>query len=638
MRLPAGLFWAWLILSPGAALAQGQASPAPAALVPTSAAAIAPPPQRAELDKRWVARREALLKGDKAGAQAHLDAIDKLRLDLGIDVLPTHALAIVREARKALEASQPGRAMELCSEAARLAPNHPEVQLMLARAHFAEDTFALGKYLGALGKSLGHILGEPRYGDAFYANALIDLGLALLIAALAFFALQLARHVRFLHHDLGVILGAGRVLTGILLGVVLFMPLVLGLAPVGLLLGWGVAVWVYQKRAERIVSLVLMGLVAVLPLLCYFLAPLFAFQSQIGIDLLELHGGDPTAAVVTRAESRVAREPNDLETTALLARLYKARAQDAQAEAFFKRALAIREKHGPVLNNYANFLVVTGRVTEALPFYEGAIAAGAKSATVQFNLSQAYRLLAARGSSEALAKHTAALGAAERADGAELQRLRVLAAPSRNRLVFDLSFPEPELRQRAERGMGSFEALRAQLWERVASWLPISVAPFVPLGVMALLGLAWALLRHARFASPCSRCNAIVDVVTNPELAMGDHCSQCHQIYLRGAQLDPKLRLEKEAEIHRHQTRRRSARLVLSAILMGAGQILAGRPVRGAILLLLFCWLLCEVLFWNGVVRYPLGSDPGVPFGKALLLGIIFLPAYLFGLAGVLRR
>ena len=119
---------------------------------------------------------------------------------------------------------------------------------------------------------------------------------------------------------------------------------------------------------------------------------------------------------------------------------------------------------------------------------------------------------------------------------------------------------------------------------------------------------------------------------------MGDHCSQCHQIYLRGAQLDPRLRLEKEADIHRQQARRRNVRVVLSALVMGAGQVLAGRPTRGAILLSLFFVLLMELVFWNGVVRYPIGPDVTPSIFKAVLLGLVFLPAYLLGLAGVLRR
>jgi TM2 domain-containing membrane protein YozV len=155
---------------------------------------------------------------------------------------------------------------------------------------------------------------------------------------------------------------------------------------------------------------------------------------------------------------------------------------------------------------------------------------------------------------------------------------------------------------------------------------------------MVLLGSTWPLWRRLRPAFPCSRCGETVCSRCYPELSAGELCVQCHHIYLRGVSLDPKLRLEKEASIHRHQGRRRRLRVILSAILMGAGQVLAGRPGRGIGLLLLFFFLVLSAIFWNGVIRYPLGSDTGPSVGKMVLLALFFLPAYLLGLAGVLRR
>jgi Tfp pilus assembly protein PilF len=599
-----------------------------------------PPPPRAEIDRAWSLRQEARKRGDGAAAQAAMQALDKLRLDLGIQELTAHALALVREASAKIRDKQYARALELCDAASRLAPNHPAIQAMMARAHFAEDLFAFGKIFGSLKRAMSDTLAEPRHHDAFLANLLIDLGLALLCAAVAFFALLLVRHIRFLLHDVSVVLAAGKVLTTILVGVLLALPIVLGLGAIGVALLWVSLFWVYQQRAERIVSLSLLGVLAAIPGLCYVIAPLFVFNTQVGIDLLALHRGDPSPAVVARAESRISREPKDFEVTFLLAAHYKRRGNDARAEALYKQASRQNENHPALANNHANFLLATGRVKDAVSRYSKALGSPLRPnvATSQLNLAQAWRALAATGDSEALKKHSAALQAAESADADTVRELKKRQAPTRNRLVFDLPLTEEELRARAQRGIGSVDALRAQLWERIAPWLPFGAAPFVPLGLAVVLGALWYALRGSRFASPCARCGAIVDVVTNPELSTGEHCSQCHQIYLRGAQLDPKLRLEKEAEIHRHHARRRSLRVVLSAIVMGAGQVLAGRPARGAALLVLFFFLVLELVFWNGVVRYPAGPEASTSIGKAVLIGVAFLPAYLAGLAGVLRR
>jgi TM2 domain-containing membrane protein YozV len=246
--------------------------------------------------------------------------------------------------------------------------------------------------------------------------------------------------------------------------------------------------------------------------------------------------------------------------------------------------------------------------------------------------------MAVRGGAENLQKHSVALQAAERLDPAAVQRYRGIESPHRNRYVIDAPLPEATLRARAQRALGDLEVLRAQFWERFADWLPLGAAPWVPLTIMALMGATWAALRRRRFTLHCGRCGGTVCARCYPELSNGDLCIQCHHIYLRGAALDPKLRLEKEAQIHRHHSRWRRVRVALSAIVMGAGQVLAGRSGRGIALLALFFFVLLQALFWNGIVRYPVDAGASPSATQIAFLGLLFLPAYLLGLAGVLKR
>jgi tetratricopeptide (TPR) repeat protein/TM2 domain-containing membrane protein YozV len=591
-----------------------------------------------EVSRRWTQRREALGQGNHALARRELEALKSLRLDLGVGSLPAHAVALLREARETSGKEGAARAIELCRQAGDLAPALPEVNFGLARAYFADDGLDLGRIFGALFRGLGEFFESPRHRDAYLGNSLLVLGLALLFAVLAFLVLQLVRHVPLMHHSLMDFVGLGKIGSGVLLAVVLALPVFLGLAPMGVILLWSLCFWFYQRTTERVVTLVSLGFAAVAPLLASAIAPFLALQSQVASDLQELAAGLPHPSVVARAETRLRRSPEDFELLFVLARLHKSRGNDPIAEALYQRALAQKGSDPRLLNNYANLLLVTGRSAEAIQYYERSLQEDPKFATAQYNLAQGLRHTAAQAGAESLQRHSAALQTAERLDPEAVRAYRAIESSNRNRYVIDAPLPEAALRGRALKALGDVDVLRAQLWERVADWLPLGAATWVPLLLMILLGVSWAVFPRGRIASACARCGSTVCARCHPELGTGELCVQCHHIYLRGTALDPKLRLEKEAEIHRDQMRRRRLRVVFSAVLMGAGQVLGGRAGRGMLLLALFFWLILEVLFWNGIVRYPAEVEAVPSALKMVGLGAVFLPAYLLGLAGVLKK
>jgi tetratricopeptide (TPR) repeat protein len=591
-----------------------------------------------EIVRRWEVRRNAASRGDLESARREVEAVHQLRLDLGITSLNLHALALLREARDAIRASNPKRAIDLVGQAQKLAPHLPDGEVSAARAHFAEDTFALGAIFGSLYKAATLTFESPRHRDTYLANAIVVFGLTCLCAVLTFLLLQLLRYVRFLRHDFGDLLRIGPIPSGVLLAVVLALPVIFGIAPLGVVLLWGTVFFFYQKTSERVVSLVCLSIAALMPLLIHLAAPFFVVQSQMGIDLAELGTGYPPAEVLERAEGRVRRNPDEFELTFLLARLRKSRGEDEAAEKLYKQALVLKERHPALLNNYANFLVITGRASQAVSYYENALKHEPKLAVAQYNLAQCHRHLASKGIASSLEKHAHARQLAEDLDPVAVKGFQAIETNNRNRYIIDAPLSDAEVHARAQRAVGSIEVLSAQMWERFAEWLPLKAAPWVPLGLIALLGIFWIARLRTRVAFACEHCEGTACTRCYPELSAGRVCHQCHDIFLRGTAIDAKLRLEREAQIHRHQTRRRRIRVALSAILMGSGQILAGRAGRGFVLVCLFFFLLFEFLFWNGIVRYPLGVDATPSLARGILLGLTFVPAYLIGLAGVLRK
>jgi hypothetical protein len=203
-----------------------------------------------------------------------------------------------------------------------------------------------------------------------------------------------------------------------------------------------------------------------------------------------------------------------------------------------------------------------------------------------------------------------------------------------NRWLVDAPLPAEEIRALAAGDPGA-EEVAAWTRRRLAGPLPPGAWPWAPLGAVALL---WALALASRRLAPaaaCERCGGAACRRCDP--GAGALCGQCVNVFVRKGVVDPRDRARKEAQVQR---RGRTRRLVTRALALaggGAGHLLDGAPVKGALLLAGVLFAAFVVGFWRGVMPPPQPS-PYVLAGKIAIAVPLGLAVWAIGVRDAFRR
>src|SRR5207248_5069608 len=181
------------------------ASPSPvsaAVMLPaTNRAVLMPAGRSPDIQVHWAARREFVRERDDRRADDEEQRVRALKDDLAIENLFSVGAALVREGEIALAKGASAVAMHRCKLAVELAPALPAAHACLARAQFAESPTAINSIFAQLGLAANAAIADPRISRAALANLLAAVFVGSLVAALAFIAVLLLRHVNLYAHD-----------------------------------------------------------------------------------------------------------------------------------------------------------------------------------------------------------------------------------------------------------------------------------------------------------------------------------------------------------------------------------------------------------------------------------------------------
>ena len=120
------------------------------------------------------------------------------------------------------------------------------------------------------------------------------------------------------------------------------------------------------------------------------------------------------------------------------------------------------------------------------------------------------------------------------------------------------------------------------------------------------------------------RCGRPVCRRCDPELSGGSVlCQQCVNVFARKNVVGPPVKIRKQIEVAQFRLRVERLSYLFALLCSGAGHVFFGLPVRGAIHAFVFLFTLSTVIFRQGVVRYPYGTEPLfmrlAPLGIALI-------------------
>ena len=534
----------------------------------------------------WFKQRAMVRRGDTAEAARQIEvALDFMRRE-GLRAAPEIAGAFLADALKDLDEGQYRKAEEGFRLAASFDPSLAAAHSGLALALLRGDRDLRGAVRqGAL--ALEVALGDVGSMYQRRGNAFLVLYLALCFGTAAALLLICLKTAPSFAHDLrerfpGILTDESARLAGwgiLALPVLLFGPVV------WLLAAWAALMFPYLKRTERIIAVTAL------------LALLFAGPAGCLMEWVAGTSVDPGARALIRStrggydlqdeqalRALAAAHPDDAMFPFLLGSMQRMAGRFDEAMAMYKRTLAIDSGHARAMVNLANLHTLRQEFAIAQGFYRKAGEASPALAIAHYNSHlahlEAFHLESAEEELKAARTIDDALVTALLAQGNEGRARRT---------PMDVGYAPAEIWKRVFL-LRLDEGLRAA-WGR-ALRAPATLAGGV--------GLALALVLPGLLIAPrsvttrrCRRCGRAFCRRCQVATKHPDHCSQCMHLFILRDGLAPNIKNQKMEEVVRHRRTVWIGERVLSLVVPGGGHVMGGRPIFGALLLVVWCaaWL-----------------------------------------------
>lgn len=519
-----------------------------------------------------------------------------------------------------------GSRLERATLAVRLAPDLP-----LARMELAAAYLEAADYASAFLEMLAGFRAIPSHleASAWLAGTLLAMLAAVLtLGCLAFIAWLGASVFRHAAHDVGDLVSRGMpdFARAALLVAILMLPLLLGEALMGLVLGLFLLGFLYCEPAYRRALL----LAAVL-----LVIGLYPMTRWAGVALTHLDSAPVAAAAhaVVRSMHSAADldvledADHDRLARAALA-LHERRSGDpTAARRRYEHLLEEKPRDPVVLANLSNIHFGLGDNARAIQFGERAESLW-PSATVLFNLSQVYARSFRMNEFE---------GALAEAQAIDALRVVDLSRPGSPEFVADLEFPLEPIRDRMLQRASGDHFVGPIARAVMPGWLGESWVHTAG-GFMAMVVLGLLAAGRWEQSSCCSRCGKRVCKRCDRNVCNDQICHGCHHLLHRPETTDSELRMARLSELRARDARLGRLALVAALLFPGVGGLLARRADLSFLGLLFFAWGSVVLLWREGVVVDPLALGAAGPLVLALTGGFALLGYGIVVASGLIIR
>lgn len=598
----------------------------------------------ADLLAAWKAWQKADASTDVKAEQDARAKLLALKGEIDAADVELWAVGLVRGSAAHEARGDTGGAVEIAVTASRLAPDQPAVWFGLAQTYFRADPSELGRFFGALASGLRTLFGDLRYSRATWADLGAMLFFGFLGVAIGVVGVLFFRRLSYFLYDFHFFFprAAGRWQTAGLALIVLALPIVfrMGVAPALLVLFAAVAL--YVSLAERVVGLVLLALLGFMPTLGGLVVERTAFAGTPAEELYQLErGGLGGDAIAERFVALGAENKATFQHWAALGRYELRRGRLEAATLHLQNALNLRPNDARTSVNLGVAMMLSGDLENSRAVFEEAVKVAPDLAVAHFDLGRLFqRRLQVYGDTVAgeTDQVTSELSAARRLDPSLAGAVEEPAQGSyqANAWARTLPLTDDDLLATVQAAEAS-ERVRSQLSGMVLGEVPEVIAPWYPLLLaLGLLGLGF-LASSLGAAKACTRCGDPVSRRGDPEVSPGSSmCTQCVNVFAKKNVVAPALKVRKQLEVQRFQTRTNRVSYVLGLLFAGMGHVFAGLPIRGAAYGFLFVVALAGFFLRNGVLRPPFDGAPTAL--RLVPLTLVFVLVYALSLRGLVKR
>ena len=419
------------------------------------------------------------------------------------------------------------------------------------------------------------------------ADLLIVASIAVIVTAIVFALALFIRYGRSMSHDFREMLSqrfrGGSV--SVLAFALLFVPLFLWLGPVWLLFYWFAIFFVYATPVERIASILLLLLVALVPLAVDYSAHAIAgVDSPVVAAAISSEEQAYYPDAMRRLQELIAVVPDDATLHVLAGNLQSFEGMDDQAAFHYRKALELNQRYAGARVNRGNLFFLNNEFQAAINEYTTAQQHDPSLAAAFYNHS------VAAGELYKFDLQGQMLEQARKVDSAFVERVTRTPPSSQAQKIVMYRPPISEAWAVSER-VSKRPAARSLFGNYSSFDLLRSASSPVTIGALTSLILALVLSffrRNGGKANACIKCGRTFCPRCKSARESATYCTQCIHIYLKrdGVSLDTKRKKLEEVTDHLSGVTTRNR--IFATFLPGSAQLLEGRTVAGAIGVLLF--------------------------------------------------
>jgi tetratricopeptide (TPR) repeat protein len=585
---------------------------------------------REEVDRAWLSHREYLEKGDWPKSQGELEKVYQRNLDQGIRNDYAYSMALLRENSQAPQRGISMAKGELFAYANRMAPDYSEV--LQTRAWWLLTQIPSNWENATRGVSTwgkGVFLSFANQEEAFprLANISFWILLSFILTFAAFAISLLFRHYFYFTHHLKhlIRLDMSSIPLMALSFLFLFSPFFLGLGWMWLFVLWVLVFWIYGRRSDRVVTLVLLGLLLLLPLGIRFHSSLLFSLAGNGIpEILRANNGAWSEDLHRKLVNLNNAHPQDPDILLSLGLVEKRMGKWNEAEQRFLQLLQLDPRSAAGLNNLGNLLLVTGRPDQAAEAYQNAARLEPSRAEPPYNLGQAYLLKLRMKEAEGEFQK------AQRLQPQKISYYTTISSKNPNRLVMDWTIGPLQVWKRVWTPSPERERIVRGLWEILWNGLPLEYGEIAMVVLFALLGGIHLASRRWSLIRSCERCGTLICSRCTRSRVIGNQCVQCLNAFTANSNADPKVIRKKRAAVARYQSRLNFLPQRLSWLLPGVGHLMRGRTGEGILYLFVLFLFLTRAIWWSGWIPNPLAPDSSLGIPWLVITVGLFIFFYLF--------
>jgi tetratricopeptide (TPR) repeat protein len=495
------------------------------------------------------------------------DDYHESQLNHGISNSAAYSYLLIEQSRE-----HTSRSREILKEALAYSPDLPAVYFALSRASFSLSGDGILQSVDYIVQGVAAYSRNFWWSFSLTTSLFFSLILSFLLSMVIVVALRLFTDIPLLSHDFS----EGNLHPGTLAG--FFLISLLG--PLFLLAGLLLLLGLYMKKTDKTVVYLFLVFLLCSPFVATSASRFISAYTSGGVRaVVEVNDSQDNEYAMTRLK-------NDLDFVPLFsyALALKREGRYEEAIAAYKRLLQTGQ-HPRVYVNLGNCYVGLGLndqqhgqeyLEQAVTNYQTAVHI-LPLASAYYNLSEISREMLDFTKGDEYFRSALAI------DRAAVSGYRAFYSRNPNRVVADETLPADRLWE--------------YMWQMPykASTFGLTRVPSVVLAAFSLCMLAFFYLagkRLHRRAYRCRKCGAILCPKCEKGLLWGQMCPQCYGSLIKLDELDARERVSRLLRIYAKQRRRRTTLKILSYILPGSPQVLAGRIVNGFFLLWSFLFFL----------------------------------------------